>query len=147
MSRRPRLRRRAGGVLVLLGLILLLALAGIWTYLGPGPSARSGETTTVILERGSGVRQIGRKLEKAGVIRWSGAFVLAARASGAAGKLKAGEYQIASHASLARILDDIRAGRVVRHLITIPEGWTSAMALEAVNAAPELVGTDRKSVV
>jgi UPF0755 protein len=135
------LRRRAGGVLVLLGLILLLALAGIWTYLGPGPSARSGETTTVILERGSGVRQIGRKLEKAGVIRWSGAFVLAARASGAAGKLKAGEYQIASHASLARILDDIRAGRVVRHLITIPEGWTSAMALEAVNAAPELVGT------
>lgn len=141
MSRRPRLRRRAGGVLVLLGLILLLALAGIWTYLGPGPSAPSGETTTVILERGSGVRQIGRKLEKAGVIRWSGAFVLAARASGAAGKLKAGEYQIASHASLARILDDIRAGRVVRHLITIPEGWTSAMALEAVNAAPELVGT------
>jgi UPF0755 protein len=141
VSRRPRLRRRAGGVLALLGLILLIVLAGAWTYLGPGPSAPSGKATTVILERGSGVRQIGRKLEKAGVIRWSGAFVLAARASGAAGKLKAGEYQIASHASLARILDDIRAGRVVRHLITIPEGWTSAMALEAVNAAPELVGT------
>jgi len=140
---RRRISKRAagGGALIALGLAILLALAGVWTFAGPGPKAPAGEATVVVLERGSGVSQIGRALEKAGVISSAGLFAVAARLSGAASELKAGEYEFASGRSMARVLADIRAGKVVRRAITIPEGWTSGMVLDAVNASPVLTGT------
>lgn len=142
MTRR-RLSRRAagGGALIALGLALLLGLAAVWTYLGPGPKARDGGVTAVMLPKGSGVRQIAGSLKAAGVITSPGLFGLAARLTGAASHLKAGEYAIVSGASMAQILGDIRAGKVVRHLVRVPEGWTSGMALDAVNAEPVLIGT------
>jgi UPF0755 protein len=136
------LRRSAGaGALVAAGLAILLALAAVWSFEGPGPKARTGASTTVILPRGAGVRQIGQSLQRAGVVSSGTLFAVAARLTGAASTLKAGEYEIRSGETMAQILDDIRAGRVVRHLISIPEGWTSGMALDAVNAADVLVGT------
>ena len=142
MARRRISRRVAGGSgLIGLGVALLLGLAAVWSYAGPGPKARSGEVTSVMLARGSGVRQIGETLKDAGVIGSPGLFSLAARLTGAGSQLKAGEYEVRSGASMARILADMRAGKVVRHLISVPEGWTSGMALEAVNAATWLTGT------
>jgi len=140
-ARRISRRAAGGGALIALGLAILIALAGVWSYAGPGPNAPEGDTTTVVLERGSGVGRIGRALEKAGVISSAGLFAVAARLTGAGGELKAGEYDFASGTSMARVLADIRDGKVVRRVITIPEGWTSGMALDAVNAAPALVGT------
>lgn len=129
-------------VLAAAGLAALILLVGLWSYSGPGPAARGdAPATTVVLERGSGVRQIADTLDRAGAIGSSGLFVLAARLTGAAGELKAGEYEFASGASMASVLADIRAGRVVRHVITIPEGWTSEMAAEAVNRQAVLTGT------
>lgn len=130
-----------GGALIALGLAILIAMAGVWSYAGPGPKATAGEATVVVLERGSGVNQIGQTLRTAGVISSAGLFALAARMTGAAADLKAGEYEFRSGASMSRVLADIRAGKVVRRTITIPEGWTSAMALDAVNASPFLTGT------
>ena len=137
-----RLSRRAagGGAAIALGLAILLGLAGVWSYVGPGPKAESGNVTSVVLPRGSGVGRIGATLKDAGVISSAGLFTLAARLTGAASELKAGEYAIPSGASMARILADIRAGKVVRHAITIPEGWTSGMVLDAVKAEPALSG-------
>src|SRR3546814_2115331 len=42
---------------------------------------------------------------------------------------------------MATVLADIREGRVVRHAVTIPEGWTSEMAVEALERQPVLTGT------
>lgn len=154
MTRRPRPRRRpvprkappgalrmVGGVVVALAAFLIIAGAWVtWTYRGPGPQAPQGAATTVVLERGSGLSQIARELAEAGVIRSKALFMAAARFTGAAATLKAGEYEFRSGASMARVLDDIRAGRVVRHLITVPEGWTSEMAWEAVQRQPVLTG-------
>jgi UPF0755 protein len=139
---RRRLSRRAagGGAAIASGLALLAMLAGVWSYAGPGPSARSGEITSVILEKGSGVRQIGETLKAAGVISSVSVFGVAARVTGAAAELKAGEYEFPSGASMARVLADIRDGKVVRHQVTIPEGWTSGMVLDALRAEAELVG-------
>jgi UPF0755 protein len=128
---------------VLATLLLVVALAGgwvVWTYRGPGPGAPSGPATTVMLERGSGVTQIAHALKKAGVIGSTQVFLMAVKLSGAARSLKAGEYEFKSHTSMARVLADIREGKVVRHDITIPEGWTSEMVVEAVNAEPVLAG-------
>ena len=141
MSRR-RLSRRAagGGMAIALGLAILLALVGVWTWAGPGPAAKSGDLTTVVLEKGSGVGQIGETLKDAGVITSAGLFAVAARLTGAAADLKAGEYEFRSGASMAGVLADIRAGKVVRHQVTIPEGWTSGMVLDALKAEGVLTG-------
>ena len=141
MSRRRISRRAAGGgALIALGLAMLIALAGIWSYSGPGPQARTGAATSVVLERGAGLGSIGDTLKAAGVISSAGLFALAARLTGAASDLKAGEYEFRSGASMASVLRDIRDGKVVRRVLTIPEGWTSAMALDAVNAEAVLTG-------
>ncbi len=131
--------RRAG--LIALAVAALAALALIWTYRGPGPDAKSGDITTVTLKRGQGVGEIARELEDAGVISSSAVFGWAARLTGAAGKLKAGEYEFRSGLPMAAVLRDIREGKVVRHVVAVPEGWTSAQVLEAVMRQPVLTGT------
>lgn len=138
-----RLSKRLGlqAAAAALALAALFVFAGVWTYSGPGPKAKVGEVTTVVLPRGAGVGRIARTLEQSGVITSAPLFAIAARLTGAAGQLKAGEYEVRSGQSMASILRDIRAGRVVRRLLTIPEGWTSGMVLDAVNAEPALTGT------
>jgi UPF0755 protein len=127
----------AGGVI--LALLVLGAAVLLFLYVGPGPRAANGQSTSVILERGTGVRGIARTLKRSHVIRSQGLFIVMAKLAGGA-RLKAGEYAIDSGESMARIMSDLRAGRVVRHFITIPEGWTSEMAVNAVNASPLLTG-------
>ena len=133
-----RLVQRAVAALVLLA--LLTAGWGVWSYQGPGPAAQRGSSTTVVLPRGAGVIRIASLLQGAGVIRSRDLFMLAVKLTGASRGLKAGEYEFPSQAAMARILGDIRAGRVVRHFVSIPEGFTSEMALEAVVRQPVLTG-------
>ena len=153
MSRRPRARKRSGptparrlavglgSAVATLGVILaLLAAWAVWSYAGPGPTAKAGTDTTVILRRGAGVSEIANALSRAGVVRSPSVFLAAAQFTGAAKALKAGEYKFASRASMRAVLDAIRHGRVVRHQVTIPEGWTSEMAAEALAREPALTG-------
>jgi UPF0755 protein len=64
----------------------------------------------------------------------------AAQLTGFAHHLKAGEYDIPSHASLSDILGKIRRGDIVHHMITIPEGLTSAQAVDILMNSPVLTG-------
>ncbi|MDO8899916.1 MAG: endolytic transglycosylase MltG [Phenylobacterium sp.] len=121
---------------------LVLALAGLWAlwmYQGPGPASEQ-DSTTVILRRGAGLPEIASTLEGAGVISSAPIFLAAAQVTGAARSLKAGEYEFAARRPMAGVLDDIRAGRVVRHFVTIPEGVTSEMVVEILAANPLLSG-------
>lgn len=120
-----------------LGLALLWTA---WTYLGPGPDATSGKLIDVVLPKGAGVGDIAETLKDARVIRSESVFIMIARATGAAGGLKAGEYEFRQGAPMARVMADVRAGKVVRRMVTIPEGWTSAMAAEAVGKSAVLTG-------
>jgi UPF0755 protein len=107
----------------------------------PGPAAKNGGSTTVMLGAGAGLPGIARQLADTGVIRSRLAFIAAAEATGAAHGLKAGEYSFRSGASLISVLDAIRQGRVVRRFVTIPEGLTSAQAVAILDRAPDLTGT------
>ncbi|CAN7313119.1 endolytic transglycosylase MltG [Phenylobacterium sp. LjRoot219] len=133
----PKRARRPGLGLLILLLAVLAAGWAIWTYAGPGPEAPAA-VTAVELKKGSGVAGIADQLAEAGVIRSKPVFMFAAKLGGST--LKAGEYEFASGASMRKVLADLRAGRVVRHLVTVPEGWTSEMAAEAVGRSPVLTG-------
>jgi len=118
-------------------------LVGLWALLalvGPGPKAPQGQATTVILNRGANLPQIADTLGQAKVISSPLLFMVAAKVTGASRSLKAGEYRIASHQPMWRILSDVQHGRFIRHLVTVPEGFTSQMAVDALNAEPLLTG-------
>ena len=140
--------RRSGVVAALLAasatfsLFLIAGLAWGWSvYYAPGPSARTGDATVVTLPSGSGVSAIAARLKSAGVIRSSDMFKAAATLTGADRRLRAGEYQVPDKASLRTVLRLLTDGKVVRHYVTIPEGWSSAQAVDILMKQPVLTGT------
>jgi UPF0755 protein len=129
-------------VVTLFLLLMILATAAFaWFSFAPGPSPREGGAeTTVVLKRGSGLPQIAETLADSGVIKLPFTFALLAKATGGGQHLRAGEYSIPARASAFEILGMIRAGRIVRHLVTIPEGLSSAQVADILNANPVLTG-------
>jgi UPF0755 protein len=127
-----------GGLGVLGLVVVLIVLWGLWVYSGPGPSNRQ---TTVILRPGAGLPEIASVLEDAKIVGSGSVFMAAAQVTGAARRLKAGEYEFPKRASMGLVLDKIRRGLVVRHVVTIPEGWTSEQAVEILMAEPVLTGS------
>jgi UPF0755 protein len=121
---------------------LIIALIAAWSvFYAPGPAAREGESTVVSLPSGAGVSAIAATLKSAGVIRSTDMFKAAATLTGADRKLRAGEYEVPSKASLRSVLVLLVEGRVVRHYVTLPEGWSSAQAVEILNNQIILSGT------
>ena len=128
-------------------LLVLVALAGIGLYAGqqlvleryqgPGPLA---EEARVVIRSGAGLESIGAQLEAAGVIESAEVFGLAARATGQASRLKAGEYAFAPGISLEGTLDLLESGRTVVRRLTVPEGLTSVEVAALLSKAEGLTG-------
>ena len=123
-------------------LFLIAAIVAAWSvFYAPGPAARGGaETTIVTLPSGAGVNAIAANLKAAGVIRSTDMFKAAATLTGADRRLRAGEYEVPSRASLRSVLVLLVEGRVVRHYVTLPEGWSSAQAVDILMRQPILTG-------
>lgn len=134
--------RRALAALLLLALVLAAGLlAGAFVlkarFEGPGPAARE---TVLWLPPGTGLSTIAARLDAAGVIADPYTFQLGVRALGAARALKAGEYAIPPRASMREIAEMLRAGRVLVHRLTVPEGLTTAEVVALVARAEALSG-------
>lgn len=124
-----------------LGLFVAAALIGFWfVYWGPGPSAREGEATAITLPQGAGVSAIAARLKGEGVIRSSDLFKAAISLKGADRSLRAGEYEIPSGASLSKVVGILIEGKAVRHYVTVPEGWSSAQAVDILMKQDVLTG-------
>jgi UPF0755 protein len=130
----------ASALATLAGVIALVLVVGYWMYAGPGPAARQGAATTVILRQGAGLPEIASSLGRAGVVNSGAIFVAAAQITGAARHLKAGEYAFASRASMSSVIDEIRRGDVVHHTVTIPEGLTAEQVVDVLMADDVLSG-------
>ena len=128
------------GLATLAVVALLIGLWALWSYQGPGPKPAQGGPTTVLLRQGASLTEIASALERADVVSSSAVFMAASQLTGASRELKAGEYAFAPRASMSQVLAKIRAGQVVRHLLTIPEGFTSEMAAEVLSQSPILTG-------
>ncbi len=125
-------------VLVVIGIAGLVALRW-WLQSAaqaPGPAAQA---TTVIVARGSGSQQIAAQLAAAGAVdsRWMFLVELALAHNPS---LKAGEYAITPHATMAAIIDMMHRGQVVEHKLTIPEGLTAQQVAALVDSAEAMRG-------
>lgn len=106
-------------------------------HTGPGPLT---EETVVLIEPGTGLRQIARELEDAGVIAHPEVFIAMLRYSGRHALLKAGEYAFPpgiSQTEAAQILID---HDVVTRLLTVPEGLTVVEVYQILADTPVLTG-------
>jgi UPF0755 protein len=106
-------------------------------YTSPGPLA---ENKVFIVENGLGTPQIASALEEGGVISNAGLFSAMSYVTGTRTRLKAGEYQFEKNASMQDVMALIASGKSITYKLSVPEGWTSEMAIARVNANEVLAG-------
>jgi UPF0755 protein len=148
MSRERGRRREGGGVLsglwASISLVLTLGLAliagGLLLLTELNRNGPSQAETVFVAGEGAGAIQIANALEEQGLIRHPLAFRAAAELYARGRHLQAGEYAIPAGASPRDIVQILASGRSIQYTLTIPEGWTTAMAMERIAAAPELEG-------
>ena len=131
--------RRLLPVLLLVLTVGAAAAAGLlwYDYSRPGPLEAP---KTLVIARGSGVRQIGQALEDAGVIRHAPLFHAALWLQRAAGRLRAGEYAFEPGISVRDVIGKLLRGETVVRRVTIAEGLTTAEAMRRLDEAEGLVG-------
>ena len=103
-----------------------------------------GTATLVVVEQGTPVRALGRRLEEAGVIRSARLFEIWIRAGGNTRSIQAGTYEIPPGVSLYGVIDILVNGQTLLASVTIPEGLR--LEQQAGVAAREL-GVDSAAFV
>lgn len=131
----------------LLAILLILAAIGAaaffgeqWEFFAPGPAAQRGASTIVWIKPGQGSAAIARTLQDARVIPNAALFRLGVQLRGKTAALRAGEYAIPSHASMADVMGLLISGKSIQHKITAAEGLTSQMIYDIVAKDPVLMG-------
>ena len=125
-------------LLILLGVIGAVAVElanEMWTK--PGPLAHSA---VVLIPPRTSTHDIADKLQGVGAVTNALLFEGEIHLQGQAARVKAGEYEIPAHASMADITAVMVAGKSIQHKLTIAEGLTSDMAYKLVATNPILIG-------
>jgi UPF0755 protein len=141
-KRRPALSRVVyslfgWGLLFTVGVAALLFWGwSIFTAAGPLTAEK-----TISFPDGASRTEIAALLQSEGVITDTRVMNGASLLFGLRGlSLKPGEYSFQPGVSMATVLDKIAYGRTVTYKLTIPEGWTSQMALARINGNEVLTG-------
>jgi len=106
----------------------------------PGPTKGEARARVFEAPRGASMTSLAGKLEKEGFIRNALAFKVSMRFLGLTGTPKAGEYAISPGASMVEIFDMLRKGKGLQYSFTVPEGFSSALTMDAMKADVHLVG-------
>lgn len=92
------------------------------------------EEQVLVVRPGQGFRQITAEMAGRGWVKHPRLVEAHARYHGIAGRLQAGEYRVHPELSIADLLDDMVRGAVIRHRMTIPEGWTAQQFFDSVQS-------------
>lgn len=133
-------------LLILIVLAVIVAGAVWWANAQwdmPGPPAKAGNQTVVLIPPHSRTHDVARLLEDKGAVQNALLFEFDARLRGYASQLKAGEYAVPSTASMGAIASILASGKSIEHKLTVAEGLTSQMVYKLVENDPELVGDAR----
>jgi UPF0755 protein len=125
-----------------LGSLALAGGAGWFYYEFHKPSSNE-EPALLHVETGSSLSRISAQLQQAGLIEGEYAPLIlkaAAKLEGTGYSLKAGEYEIPPHTSMASIMELLHEGKTFQRFVTIPEGLTSFEIVRLLNDTQNLTG-------
>ncbi len=133
MTRRRRSLAVAGAVA---GLILLLVAARMAARRFRDASRiPAGVDQVVIIPEGASLAGAAALIEEAGVIRDRRLLTALGRMRKLDVRIRPGEYRFRGPATLDSLLDDLAAGRVVLHKLTVPEGFSLRQIARRVEEA------------
>jgi UPF0755 protein len=132
--------RRRRSKLPLVAVVLLVVgalgwLAGGWVSTGP-----LEQQIEFDVGAGAGLSALSDDLETQGAIQSATLFKLRASLLGGGTDVRKGSFLIPKGASEATILEILKGDKVIRRLITIPEGMPSIMVAERLMANEDLAG-------
>ncbi|CAM4052114.1 Endolytic murein transglycosylase [Novosphingobium lubricantis] len=130
-------RRLRPGLLTAAFLALAAALWLVSGWFAAGPLDRQIEFA---VGEGKGLGALADDLEAQGAIKSATVFKLRARLLGGGTHIKAGAFLLPRRASESAILEILKGDKVVRRLVTIPEGMPSIMVAERLRALDGLTG-------
>ncbi len=136
--RRSAVRFVLGGSLVVAAGIVFGIVWGWNAYKAPGPLKSHN---VLIIPKGVGVREIAQILKDYGVIDKPHLFVLCARYTKMARRMRAGEFAFTPAISIEEVVKHLVYGQIVRRRLTIPEGLLTREIIDLVTAVEGLTGT------
>lgn len=128
---------------VLFFIVMLVTVIGGGLWLGHRMLIAEGpleKNRTVLIPRGAGPATMSKVLQAEGVIAHPQLFRIALMVDPNPKPIKAGEYEIPAHLSMANVVELLQAGKMVQRRLTIPEGSTTAEILELVRKTDTLSG-------
>ena len=112
----PNFRRVAGRLATIAGVSLAATLAAC----GPG----TGAPARVTIPPRASMRVAAESLSKAGIIKFPRLFRVYASVRGGDRTIRAGTYALHKDAGWGFVLGELRSGRAIIHVVTIPEGFS-----------------------
>ena len=109
---------------ILLIPVVILAALAVWTGWFLWQPLPVDCPVSVLIPAGGGLSDIQDILMEHGIVPRDYRFAATAWLSGSSRKLRAGEYLVEPGMTPLDLLDNMVAGRVIRHHLTIPEGLT-----------------------
>jgi UPF0755 protein len=97
-------------------------------------------TKRVVIPRGAGPATMARVLHEEGIIAYPLLFRVALMVDPNPKPVKAGEYEVPAHTSMQGLVELLQSGKLVQRRLTVPEGMTTAEAVELVRKADALTG-------
>jgi UPF0755 protein len=133
---RKRIWLPLAGVVIALGAGAAFA-AFAWRSLhAPLPIAAEGAWLEVV--SGMPLRRVSAELAARGLLEHPWLLDAYTRATGAATRIRAGEYRLETGVTPLALVDQLVAGQVFLHQLTVVEGWRFAELLAAVRVHPAI---------
>lgn len=89
-------------------------------------------TETLVVESGTSLRALATKLVARGWLEHPYYLRFHARRTGQGNQIQAGEYAVTPDTTPVQLLEQLIAGRVIQHTLTIVEGWSYRELLAAI---------------
>ncbi len=128
---------------VLFFIALLVTVLGGALFLGRSMLEAEGpleKTRNVVIPRGAGPATMAKVLQEEGVISHPRLFRVALMVDPTPKPIKAGEYEVPAHISMARLVELLQSGKQVQRRLTIPEGTTTAEIMDLIRKTDALTG-------
>jgi UPF0755 protein len=128
---------------VLFFIVMLVTVLGGALWLGHRMLLAEGpleKTRNVVIPRGAGPSTMARVLKAEGVLSHPLLFRVALMVDPNPKPIKAGEYEMPAHISMAAAVDLLQSGKMVQRRLTVPEGATTAEVIELVRKTEALSG-------